>query len=128
MAMFHLVRDLLRGGRIHWESATAVECAGRRNNVRTGRRIASFDHSPPRAQKRIKARFQFNNFRFVQMEAILTAKGKQVNHNDVNLATMHEIRQHIEDFIRVKMIIDDYELNVRKREKNVMIIDDVKVD
>ena len=28
MAMFHLVRDLLRGGRIHWESATAVECAG----------------------------------------------------------------------------------------------------
>ena len=41
---------------------------------------------------------------------------------------MHMTRQYIDDFIRVKMIIEDYELNVRKREKNVMIIDDVKVD
>ena len=41
---------------------------------------------------------------------------------------MHMVRQYIDDFTRVKTIIDDYQLNVRKREKNVMIIDDVKVD
>ena len=44
------------------------------------------------------------------------------------MATMHVTRQYVDDFIHVKMIIDDYMFNVINREVYVMTKDDIKVD
>ena len=44
------------------------------------------------------------------------------------MATMHVTSQYVDDFIHVKVIIDDYMFDVINREAYVMTKDDIKVE